>query len=1126
MPFGKDPSLLVKAGLFLDIPDLALPLFDPLNPGEQDSQRRLIAKKISRLQNLNSENQSILENLVVMRDWLQGRPLDYREWVLPCLDYLFSTIVAHHGQEVPELLVKAGFFDFASFQQNFLPTERMSKPEDDPEIQKILELLRSSNPQEIRIEKELDLATLLSDAGEPDYDYLYLDGCGFCETEPKKMARERALRLIDYSPDTEEFHRRLGFLLLTLGEFANAIVCFQRQLTHNQEDGVVYDNLAWCQMKLGRLDAALSNASKARNLAPQKIDIHHDYAGILMLLGRLDEALVVTSQALKDFPDGAPQLQYLHALLLDRSGLKNQAVPAWRYYLRRYQRLPGHQRAVLRAIAFLRECGHPHTLTEFPIRKIADDMRIELENRIDRILNCLKEYGISINRLQEFAKKNQTESSREDIENRCNKMLDETETILLSCSLVLDTAKIREMFAELRNERENKEITFQIALSGFAKPLLNNIIGHLKPISGGHGYHFIFDKLLTQSKMIDDVLELAGWYSFHELIKRSDGGTPTLDIMENLLVAWQNKTQKPPKVIQLSDLLDDLRKIQPEILKMIESGEDAFCQKNIQSLRSNYELKLKKAQEAIQEVQTRLADEEKAFREDEKWLNGARHQANRDISKWGTVRQESENLILKVEQITKEVASCLRIKKARGLWAALKKHGRIVSEVGHHVSQLAKQLIQFTPDGPNLSPLPATPDGILTKLKNEVPTWLFGTKEHLCRQAQRGNDRILISKTTIKEVDRLLKERQTTFQETRQQAKTEEKNQIMVRDQAQKVANALEKIEKEAPFREFIPGRDIIAISVVDIAQNPSSSTSPSYFFYGGITDGMAVFRGIGASWQKDLFQHQGGVTGLVLHPSGRFLASAGMDGTITIWTVNLPKEVRRIQIISIGTPIYSLTFGEKYLFAGTDNQIAIYALPDFARVATIDTIDGKIFALACNNEQERLYALGSSFEIPSFNKLSVLDMTGDYNFRVCKCMHEFGNIALSMNIDPTGKWIAAGEGLGSINEPESSRVFIWDAITLRLKTVFTSHEGWVDSLAFSPNGRWLFSGDGAGPINNPKPSKFYLHDLESNSTLLAVEAHKGWVRSFAFAGGCRFLLSGGSDGIWCWDIAKLTAGL
>lgn len=1120
--------MLIKAGLFADVPEMSLPNPDSLDAVDWNKQRRLIAKKISRLQNINAGNQSMLQNLVFMRDWLQGRPADYREWVLPCLDYLFSTLITRHGPAVPELLVKAGFFDFASFQQNFIQTEQKIDKGEEPEIvKKCLELLRSLNPNDIGVEEELSIVTLLLHYSEADNDHLYVDGSQFCDTVPRKIARESALRLIDHGPKSGEFHSGLGFSLLMLGEYANAIVCFQRQLNHAPEDGVIYDNLAWCQMKLGRLADALSNASKARALAPEKVDIHHDYAGILMLLGRHDEALEVTTRTLQDFPDGAPQLLYLHAKLLDRSGLKEQATLAWRCYLRRVQRLSGHQKAISRAVAALEECGCQHVFVEYPIRRIADDALLQLENRIDGLFDCLRQYGISANELHDLKKKVEVFGSEEKIQNHCRRMLDAAERDILTSYLITEEGKtkIHKMFAQRRSEWQSNETTASVVLRDFVKPLLDNIISQIASVVG-RGNINLYRDLSNRRIEVDSALALSGWYSFCELIKKPDGEIPSLCIVENLLVAWQRgTTEQRPKGIRPLGMLAELCKIKPEIVTMLESGENGFRCEKIESWRAEYELEAKKAQEAIEEGQARLAEAEKIFWEEEKRLKEDRNEANVMVSRWGNTKHQAETMTVKVEQLTQEVAKCARLKRASGFWAMLNNHGRMVAEAALHVSQLAEQLIRSAPGVPVLASFPKTPDAVLTRLKNEIPAWICGVQEHLRKQAQEGDRQMAIGKASIKETDRFLKERQTAFQQARQQAKAEERNQTVLRDQAQKIVNALRKIENEALFREFIPGRNIIAMSVADIDQT-TSSLGPSYLFYGGITDGMAAFREIDASWHKDLFQHKGGATGFVLHPSGELAASAGMDGQIAMWTIDLQHNVQQVQTISVGRRIYSIAFGDKHLFAGTENQILVYAMPDLDPAATIDTVEGKIFSLACDDKRGRLYVLGTSFEIPSCNTLNLLDMSDGSNFRTRKCMRGFSNLFLSMSIDPTGRWIAAGEGVGGMHAPESSRVFVWDASTLRLRTVFTCHEGWVDSVAFSPDGRWLLSGDGTGPIDDPKPSKFYLHHLESQRTLLAVEAHKGWVRSFAFVGRGRFLLSGGSDGIWCWDFTRLTAGL
>jgi WD40 repeat protein len=212
-------------------------------------------------------------------------------------------------------------------------------------------------------------------------------------------------------------------------------------------------------------------------------------------------------------------------------------------------------------------------------------------------------------------------------------------------------------------------------------------------------------------------------------------------------------------------------------------------------------------------------------------------------------------------------------------------------------------------------------------------------------------------------------------------------------------------------------------------------------------------------------------------------------------------------------------------LFAGTNDTITAYSLPDLRRVADLD-VEGMVWGLAFDHGRNRLYGLTASFEEPLNTAVWVWDkQSNGSGFQLRHRLRVFGGLGTSLACDPTGKWLAAGEGCGSPQAPEASRVLVWDAATLRLKRVFTCHNGWVEAVAFSPDGRWLLSGDGSGPIGKPNPSAFFLHDIEANRTALAVGAHAGWVRSLAFDRGGDLLFSGGSDGVWVWDFARLMAG-
>ncbi len=480
----EDVVVRARAGLFLDILQLAPPEPDPAGENSLDQWRRQIAKVIARLQAKYADDQAMQESLVAMQEWLLGRLGDYQKWVLPCLDYLFLSLAARHGPSVLEPIVSAGLFDFTAFEKHFAGHDPSDSAEEDPAaLDVVLRLLFESLPASSEAERELDVIDFLLSAGTPDQDYVYVDGQGFCDTLRQKQARERALRLVDHCPDVAEYHGRLGLSLLRVGEFANAIVCFQRQQRHALDDGVIYDNIAWCQMKLGWLDDALASGKKALERVPDKSDVHHDYAAILFLRGQLDEALDVTRGALATFPEPKAQLYYLRALLFDRAGRTDEAVAAWFDYLKRAREQPGHRKAVARALVALKTVGHSYSVTGYPIRTIAEQTIQAISDRVEEVRGILKQHEVPFQRLEklELELVNSGWNGMDALETRCRELFDESEKCLNSAPLfVMGKKQIPAIFEEWRQAAKERGVPYYVLLRDGVKSLLQQVSTVLK----------------------------------------------------------------------------------------------------------------------------------------------------------------------------------------------------------------------------------------------------------------------------------------------------------------------------------------------------------------------------------------------------------------------------------------------------------------------------------------------------------------------------------------------------------------------------------------------------------------------------------------------------------------------
>jgi tetratricopeptide (TPR) repeat protein len=356
-PLSIDREQLVsclRAGLFLDV--LSLP-----EGTDEDEIRRQVRRRIARLQGDFAADQDVLDDLKLLQDWLPHRLREYEEWVQPCLDYVFAYLGGIHARDEVGPAVQEGRFAFKDFQKRFVKPVRAL-----PETAALLAMAAVDACTDTSV-----LAIRFAQVIADQRDYMYADGEGCCGPAELKQARVDALELVDYCPDELECHRQLGRALLEFGEFANALVCFQRERGHTPRGGWVRHSITWCQLKQGFLEAALTNAEATLALLPRRPDVHHDYAAVLLQCNRGEDALAVTRGAMRRFSRPGLPLRYLHALLLSRSGESEQATAAWLDYIRYARGRSGHSKAVDRALAALGALGCRVSAEIYPLRTIA-----------------------------------------------------------------------------------------------------------------------------------------------------------------------------------------------------------------------------------------------------------------------------------------------------------------------------------------------------------------------------------------------------------------------------------------------------------------------------------------------------------------------------------------------------------------------------------------------------------------------------------------------------------------------------------------------------------------------------------------------------------------------------------
>ncbi|MGA9115698.1 MAG: hypothetical protein WB626_02875, partial [Bacteroidota bacterium] len=1002
-PSREDVALRARAGLFLDALNLPVPGLDVPGGASLDEWRRLAAKRLARLEAAHAGDQVFLECLAPARRWLQGRPADYAEWVLPSLDYLFCMLARHRGRQAFEPAITLGLFDFTRLEAHFRDGGAPSpEPEDAETAQRALGGLLPSGSEE---ERDLALVELLLRTGASDEDFVYADGGGFCETPCRRRARNLALGLMDRSPDDPEFHRRLGFALLMVGEFANAIVCFQRQRRHVPGDGINADNTAWCQMKLGWLDEAMTGAREALERVPGNSDVHHDYAALLRLRGEREEALEVTGKALATIPNCVPQLSYLHARLLDEAGRAEEAAAAWFEYLRRARPHPGHRKAILRAAQALGSHGYAMCLGQYPVRAGAEEELERLEQRMQKVRDLVSGSGVRLEQVEriegELAARGCT--TFEAAEERCRSLYEragEKVGNAMKRSPLFNPGNMQvvwDALAEIERDRTKQNVTFYGMLRGAVKPLLKQITdrGRLGGTSGG---------LADYRREVEEALDLLGWVYLREQLRQEGLRFLKPDALGRLAVALGEPAppEFPTAAVDLEELTQRLAKrLPPGMQELIPPGGEAPDVRNVRRARVESRRRLVEREGEVARAETMLKELADRLSSEDRRLTEESTRAKKSAERWRRTKLEAEAATAVAVEAGSALAVCREYRKAGGIWAALTGRKGHMERAGAGLAELARRAVPLAPDCPPLPPHEEDPEAELVRLQGEGPRWLRKAEAVLRALGERADGEIRRETEAARSADRIRAETRKAGESERTLLEAERGRKTRARDGERAAVEALAEFEAASCAWAAHPGRDIVAIAalrVPDGGDTGGTGRGPREAIWtGGLTEDPVAVYIQGAAEPILLGGHGKGIAGLAVAPPGALVAGAGLDGVVRLWRV----EGHSLQAtLDVGSPAYAAAWGEEELFIGSDSRLEVWfpETPDAARRRI--PAEGMVWGLAFDRTRKRLYGITANLENPAGTSVHVWEKT-DGGLRLVRRLRGFGGFGTALALDP-----------------------------------------------------------------------------------------------------------------------------
>lgn len=189
------------------------------------------------------------------------------------------------------------------------------------------------------------------------------------------------------------------------------------------------------------------------------------------------------------------------------------------------------------------------------------------------------------------------------------------------------------------------------------------------------------------------------------------------------------------------------------------------------------------------------------------------------------------------------------------------------------------------------------------------------------------------------------------------------------------------------------------------------------------------------------LVGHTASVWAVALAPDGRLAASGGMDGTARVWDLTTGLEVAKFaDHTGLVSAIAFAPDGRWVASGGFDGSVSYWSAASGRERWRVEKL-GLVTALAADPR-------GTFVAVTTRTALVLLDpSTG----RELTRHGPFAAPLSALAVSPNGKWVAAGDDLGTVR--------VWQVGEEKAKFTLTGHEGGVRSVAIKDGGRWVLTG-------------------------------------------------------------------